>query len=132
MLKGALIACVVAALCLTTARADNGSNSFTGNTLIRYCNLYVKRLNGDKGLTWRQIASGDLCNGYVSGVLDGILAAQMNDHSSSLCLPHTVTYSQAGRVVSKWLDSHPSELNDYAGILVFRAFQEAWPCKPTK
>ncbi|MNJ01850.1 hypothetical protein D3C73_1616130 [compost metagenome] len=45
------------------------------------------------------------------------------------CVPTTVTYAQLVRVVVKYLQDNPKDLNKGRMTLVWQALMDAYPCK---
>jgi hypothetical protein len=75
-----------------------------------------------------------LCQYYAVGVLDGAnmvaWAANLRLHT---CPPNSVSGEQIGKIVLKYLQDHPEELNRrYASYLVNKALVEAFPCREDK
>ena len=110
------------ALALTLLGASWGAwaemnDSHTGNGLITACKAAVAGMDTDRGMG----VEGGYCVGLVSGVADTF-------DRLSFCLPGGGAYGQNVRVVHKYLQENPAELQKSDTILVAKALAAAWPC----
>jgi hypothetical protein len=92
-----------------------------GNWLLTSCQLAVKSIdnpNVDENIveTFR--------SGYCQGIVRGVSEA-----SPKVCPGENVTNEQALRVVVKYLQDHPEELDQLGGRLVGKALVKAFPCR---
>jgi hypothetical protein len=86
----------------------------TGNDLVKICS------EGDK-------AEGSLDNHFQAGVCAGFImgASTMVD---GLCGTKNATNGQMIKIVRKYLDDHPEELNQSAPVLIEKSMKKAFPC----
>lgn len=108
----------------------NNSDENTGNQLVRECHIAVRVMNGSVPKSPKLAFLSVPCVNFVSGVMDGLVMAGVLGRGRIICPPKNSNYGQAVRVVTKWLDEHPAQLNDSQGILTAIALHNAWPCKP--
>ncbi len=98
----------------------------------------VSRLTGAKLLGACENPKGRLiCEGYISGVGDGIAGAEKNmtaeqGHSfaGATCIPNDTTADQLHSTVVDYLKAHRDVLSQPAAIPTFDALHAAYPCKP--
>jgi len=98
-----------------------------GNALLRNCQTMVD-LHDSRDDVNRHDAGA--CLGTLTGVIS--LFATINkglDPADQSCVPDSVTYIQAARIVVRWLKENPKYLNSGPGSLVFIAMRDAYPCK---
>jgi Rap1a immunity proteins len=68
-----------------------------------------------------------LCLGYISGIADGIETAEIGNRHL-VCAPGEATVGQLVDIVKKYLHDHPETRHRAAGVLVFLALVQAFPC----
>jgi hypothetical protein len=67
--------------------------------------------------------------GECSGAIDAIfMLRRALDQSIRFCPPPMVALTENVKIVVKYLDDHPAQMNDDFTLLVIRAFNRAWPC----
>jgi len=67
--------------------------------------------------------------GECSGAIDAVfMLRRALDHSIRFCPPPRVAFGQNVKIVVKYLDDHPEQMNDDFTLLVVRAFNQVWPC----
>lgn len=95
----------------------------TGSELLRNC-------KGDYPAPLNYVVEMQ-CMGYVSGVLDGIqLNTKICPESKFICSPDEgLTVEQLTKIVIKYLEEHPEDLQEEAKVLVIIALAKAFPCK---
>lgn len=72
------------------------------------------------------------CFGYIFGVVDmrDILTASLpNPKDGAYCIPDNASATQLAKVVARYGNEHPEELNQAALLLVSNAFIKSFPCK---
>jgi hypothetical protein len=72
-----------------------------------------------------------LCGGIISTVAD-LASSQTTVESSRICGPKNATTGQELRVVMKYMDEHPAELNKPLSTIAYNALQEVWSCRLTR
>lgn len=69
--------------------------------------------------------------GECSGAIEAIfMLRHALDPSIRFCAPPRAAVAQNVRIVVKYLDDHPEQMNDDFTLLVIRAFNRTWPCPP--
>jgi Rap1a immunity proteins len=107
----------IAALLALVSVADAAS-TLKGSELLRHCDG----------------ANKAFCYGYVLGTIDTIAAFQvgLGANVTAICFPADgVSAEQARLITVKWLRNNPEKLHVEAGVLVFSAMGEAFPCENT-
>jgi hypothetical protein len=72
------------------------------------------------------------CFGYIFGVVDmrDILnAALPNPKDGVYCVPDNASATQLAKVVARYGNEHPEELNEAALLVASNAFTKSFPCK---
>ena len=72
------------------------------------------------------------CFGYIFGVVDmrDILNASLqNPKDGAYCVPNNASATQLAKVVARYGNEHPEELNEAALLIVSNAFIKSFPCK---
>lgn len=72
------------------------------------------------------------CFGYIFGVVDmrDILNHSLsNPKDGTYCIPDNASATQLAKVVARYGNEHPEELNEAALILASNAFSKSFPCK---
>ncbi len=99
----------------------------------------AQRISKLTGARLMSICAGDrarqACEGYISGVADGIEAVQkhMTDQqghgfAGSTCIPTETTVNQLHSTVVAYLRSHSENLGKPAIVPTFDALHAAFPC----
>ncbi|MBD8604852.1 hypothetical protein IFT80_19615 [Pseudomonas sp. CFBP 8771] len=116
----AAVALSLAICTFTVAHAD------TGNEMLNNCRAFLK----DPPPSSQMFHAG-VCAGFVIGIVDGLMFAQVADPSTTaVCMPERgYTVGQGIRVLTKYLNDHPEKLNVDVSLLAFEAFRRAFPCK---
>ena len=111
-----LLAVGVLQLALGCANAAEDRQS--GNFFFKFCKAGMEQRG-------RDYISGN-CHGTIAGIaaISELLPAEFRS-----CPPANAPRSQAVRVVVKYLEDHPGELNKDLEQLIVTALREAWPCK---
>jgi len=67
--------------------------------------------------------------GYILGAEDAYdLAVVLHHQAPDYCFPKGVTNGQTAKIVIKYLNDHPQDLQYSAGSLIVAAFTDAFPC----
>ena len=101
----------VAALCVSTASAQDSKTVLTGADFLTACSRSDPQWIG-------------FCNGYVQAVFDGIAKPW-----EEVCAPVGLTRSEIVEVVMKYLTDTPSLLNLNAASVVYDALVKTYPCR---
>jgi len=94
----------------------------TGSKLLEKCEAHLSETGN--------IAKGNVCVGFVAGIVDAHDTFTGWDKMSPLwCPPDNMGTGQLTRVVTKHLQEHPQDLHLSAGSLVANALILAFPCE---
>ncbi|HEY1137420.1 MAG TPA: Rap1a/Tai family immunity protein [Xanthomonadaceae bacterium] len=126
-LKAAILALLATLPLVTRAGSDDG------NQLLSDCKMMLRIADGEAlgKETLDNIHRASSCVGRMQGI---ITTSTMYEASGRLkerliCLPpEGMNNGQAGRVVVKYLESHPDKLHKNGTMLAFFAIVEAFPC----
>jgi hypothetical protein len=89
-----------------------------GNDLLRLC-------------TSHDTGELNFCSGYIEGIRDGIVWADVGRKSQPrFAVSDKVTQQQLKDVVVKYLNEHPETRHKPAGMLILIALNEAFPPEP--
>ncbi len=96
-----------------------------GNSLLERCELVLKQNpNGEEGLLVMHLAA------YLSGFTDGVIAsAGLQGQEVPYNIPGNVSLLQQVRIIKKWLEDHPKDLNKDPRLLIWTALRDAYPLK---
>lgn len=117
-----IAAVALAGMALVTATA----NAQTGSEMLANCQAFLKDPTPPN-----QMFPAGLCGGYIMGIADGLMYAQIADPKrTAICMPEKgYTVGQGVRVLNKYLNDHPEKLNQDVSLLALNAFRAAFPCK---
>jgi len=135
-----MVAVVLSVVALGSAQAPRQAHNGgvvlfggTGSDLLTRCSDMGALKVGDTVAPLRLAEAkfhAGSCEGYIAGVSDTTQGYDSVAPKNRLyCLPSNVDMDQLIRVVKKWLEDNPSQLNLPAHILVKRALGEAFPCR---
>ena len=96
-----------------------------GEDLFIACNEAIKHIDATGDADHFQ--SGR-CWGYIAGAADMHELMDHGEEAHHSCKPENKDIAELARVVLKYLKANPDKLNIPAGILVFDAFHEYFPC----
>lgn len=105
-----------------------------GDDLIVECKAVLTLADGGH-ITDEESAKAAHCLGIVAGVRDTLMLwtgsnrMEMKSIASCACIPNDVSNIQATRIVVKYLEDNPEELNQLDTGLVAVALRKAYPCK---
>jgi len=104
----------------------------TGSTHLENCKAFV-RATDLEALEGDEISAGT-CSGYLQGVLDSNgMWQQITESKGAYCLPESEEYfdvfTQAVKVVVKYLEDNPAELHKNAAFPILMALSDAFPCE---
>lgn len=97
-----------------------------GNQLIMQCGEAVKATDGAKLNDYYDAA---YCLGLTEGVRKTMrLLNESLPPQYQTCFPGGISNGQGMRIVLKYLQDHPAQLQEPATSLVFLAYKTAYPC----
>ena len=112
----------IAVLCLVTISPVSSARAQMSSTeeLLKGC---------ESAVAGEETMLGGYCYGVMKGVTSMMEVFQISDDSvARTCLPGGVAVEQQARVVIKYFNEHPEELNEDHALLVMLAFTDAYPC----
>jgi hypothetical protein len=92
--------------------------------LLAACKAGVRAIDGDrtaKATEW------NICVGYISGFLDGLLSERVN--AKFICVPEKVTLGQLAQVMVKHFEENPNTLHLHRVMGIEEALVRAYPCR---
>jgi hypothetical protein len=115
-----LSACVFVfvAVAVCSPQVDNVTR---GNWLLTSCQFSAKSIDDPN---FNENGLEDFRDGYCRGLVQGV-----SDASPRVCPGENVTHGQQVRVVVKYLQDHPEELDKLGSTLVDKALAKGFPCK---
>ena len=100
-----------------------------GNELLNNCNAAL-RVFDNQSHAVDDLTKAGFCLGYISGARDTLIFWQLTSPDAKrVCFPVNVSIPQLIRVVVKYLNENPKDLNMEEIFLVLPAFKNAFPCK---
>ncbi|MEK6804184.1 MAG: Rap1a/Tai family immunity protein [Nitrospirota bacterium] len=110
-------ALITIAALISGAFSDASAAFYDGNNLIPMMQEGEKANRSEKA----DYLSASRFMGYVTGVADSL--------GGSICIPESVTISQLGAIVTKYLNEHPDEWHLAGSHLVTKALRVTFPCQ---
>ncbi len=130
------IATAILFILLQSCSLTFGQHVADGNALLRNCSVGIKANSQGAVSATDAFYSGE-CVGLVRGIANimTIWAAldrveRVNTGAVHGCVPDGVNPTHLVRIVVRYLNSHPAQLNQPDSLLVIRALANAYPCKP--
>jgi hypothetical protein len=111
------------------------SRSGTAENLVNECKAVENIDLATSTAPAKDVNKVSICLGVVAGILDfeRIWFAAANvaagKPAAHFCVPDSVSATQAAKVVVKYGNDHPAELNLPAVMIVISAMKEAFPCR---
>jgi hypothetical protein len=125
-MKTGLMAVALAGM-LGSGAAMAAESRFDGNELLQQCQSYIKLVDGEKT---NDFFSAGICAGFIQGVSNTVhFYSDDVEKDEKFCKPATVTNAQLVRIVVKYLQDNPKDLNQGRMTLVWMALMIAYPCK---
>jgi hypothetical protein len=101
--------------------ATSSAMAFTGTNDVEGCRAAA---SGIKTSDYELVFAAGLCTGIVEGLMWSLPVAA----NKILCKPEGMTIGQELKVLVKYMDDHPEELQESTMQLATSAFIKAWPC----
>jgi len=115
---------IVLLFSFSQARAEQRQSFYSGNELLEMCEAYLD------GGTSTNIAKGNTCFGYVTGISDThTLFVSWELMEQQWCKPENMQGVQLVRIATKYLQENPQALYLTADSLVATALILAFPCE---
>jgi hypothetical protein len=111
---------LIAILILLVCACAQAKAQDTGNSMIDGCKSVLSgSQNGQSG--------------YCLGALTMMgMVSPFIDEQFAFCSPKNATGLQVVRIVVRYMDDHPAELDRPFSFIALHALQEAWPCNLPK
>ena len=107
------------------AYGQSGDRKFESSEhLLAACKAGVRAIDGDRtasALDW------NICVGYISGFLDGLLSERVN--AKFICVPEKVTLGHLAGLMVKHLENNPNTLPLHRVMGIEEALVRAYPCR---
>ncbi|WP_414860314.1 Rap1a/Tai family immunity protein [Pseudomonas sp. 10-1B] len=130
--RTALFLWVIALVIASTASSMVMAENDTGNNLLQHCKQTVYLLDNNFNAT---PGTNDLEVGRCIGLVEGvrhtmIYLSSVMPKDIEVCWPKNgITNGQAVRIVTRWLETHPEQLQENPTYLVMKSFIDAYGCK---
>ena len=107
-----------------------GFSQGIGTDLFRQCTQAVKAIDEVTDPSTIDFGEAGQCLGMVEGFAGAAAFYESkSDSPVAICFPaEGLTIGQSVRMVDKYLQSHPEQLQEPSTVLIFGAFLEAYPC----
>lgn len=113
--------------------ADNQPTEMTfmdsGNRFLADCQPVKAYIDGDKSLSAQQGVYFLSCLSWINGFVAGQEIAAARTGHPLYCAPSGIDNGQGFRIVWKYMEDHPEQLQLSTTVLVTDALQSAYPCK---
>lgn len=89
-------------------------------------------VNGCSAVDKRDASGQSYCFGYILGVVDmhnALNSVLSSPRDNTYCIPDNASAAQLAKVVVKYGNDHPEEMNEAALLILSNAFVRAFPCK---
>ena len=127
----------IAALWIVSAVPTSARNlsAVTGEKLLTACSAAQKTDTDEASLTDADWNEAFFCMGFVQGALDEQAVWQVGDEQSHretlahFCIDNDASWPQIIRILVKWLENNPKQLNLAGVVVIQKAMADAYPCK---
>ncbi len=108
----------------------------SGNAFLQVCATSFDKGDAPNTQSDAEIVNGVACMNFLRGLDEGvnfgIQFADVNTKQQSplpWCTPDNATSVQGGRILVKYIRSHPETSNQRTSLLALYAYREAFPCQ---
>ena len=101
-----------------------GNHFSDGNALLEACRQSTEKSESDN--RFNEFNAGS-CWGYIRATND-MYEVMAQNAKRTICVSPKIGRKQITMVVVKYLKEHPERLHNVASLLIYEAFQEAFPC----
>ena len=115
---------VIISLVIISPTTASGNHFSDGNDLLQACRQTIEFSESDSKLNEFNAGS---CWGYIRATND-MYQVMAQNAKRTICISPQMSRKQLTRVVVKYLKEHPERLHNVAALLIYEAFQEAFPC----
>ena len=103
-----------------------------GSALQRECTTALRAADDDPDVARNPVARGSdmgQCLGLVSGVWHThMMMVDEFDSRSAFCPTTSISAGEMARIVSRYLQTHQAELDQWDTVLILRSFMAVYPC----
>jgi hypothetical protein len=131
----ALISCLILLLSCSTIAFAEDSSPYTGANLRKGLATYVKLADnkikpsgGDESNMWMMIGYAEAFEA-TSEIYQAMITSQVKGTKRLYCIPDGTTRDKRLRVIAKYLDNNPDNINQHLPKLIGDAFIKYFPCK---
>jgi hypothetical protein len=97
-----------------------------GNELLNSCNMALRSMGGEVVDNYFAVGT---CLGFTQGIRQVLIYQQEQlSPAARVCFPKGMTNGQGVRIVLKYLEDNPAELQRPGSSLVYEAYKAAYPC----
>jgi hypothetical protein len=127
-MKASIFSVLITALLTVQPVAENvEASELDGNGLLQHCQALIK-WNESYGKFGDNFDAGN-CQGVLVGTVSLLPTIDKGlSPAERVCMPNSVSYVQAARIVVKWLKENPKYLDGPPGVLVILALRDSYPC----
>jgi hypothetical protein len=123
-MKYALLSLLLLSLPIMTAVAQTqGADAISksGNDYLSACETQIHSSQAS--------AQSLVCTTWIHGVINGLAAYFIESRTKLFEIPTGTTTEQCEKIVVKYMNDHPKDLNKKTATLILRAFMDAYPPK---
>ena len=99
---------------------------------VNDCAAVDRMDNQAKTVPLKDVQGLSYCFGYILGLVDmrnTLNAVMPTARTGSYCVPNNASQTQLAKIVTRYGDAHPEELNQPAIVIVTDALVQSFPCK---
>jgi hypothetical protein len=99
--------------------------------LVADCAAVNQMDNVKKTVPAEKVSGLSYCMGYLTGIVDlyAVVITQAHDTRANFCVPNGASSTQLAKVVAKYGNDHPEELNKGGVAVAIEAFIQTFPCR---
>jgi hypothetical protein len=112
---------------------SGGIGKESGEQLLARCEPALRMIEagGDAGLSAAERVEAASCIGFVDGFMWGHAWSAWRERSDMFyCPPELFSAKEGVSALMSYLRAHPDRMIQRAHLLLFAAFNSAYPCKP--
>lgn len=107
----------------------HGLRGATASVLVQQCKAVENYNVAKQSLPAKDAANAGFCMGFIGGILDfDKLESGLAKRHDKFCVPDSTGAAELAKILVKYGDSHPEELNLPAVAVFIYAITSAFPC----
>jgi Rap1a immunity proteins len=119
---------------LSACSSARALTKVTGLTLLHDCRVTVRSIDDPARLTESEQSASDSCISYIQGLMDANEfwhGVDRLNHSATkhYCIERDTSLEQVIRILVKYLEETPKELNENGWVCLQAALLKDFPCK---